>query len=396
VTGAVETDTSYTTLAGDIAMRVSGKTSRRLGDVRVALLVLCAGALLTACKHNTGMNKGLWVANGTTVLEYIPSQFTAGVVNAAPHLMISGGAVGTPQGVTFDSAGDLWVIDPGATVAGVTGTPALLKFSAMQLAALKTTPNPEPTAIITSTSLAFPQQSVFDGKGNQWVSDHNHNTILVFTAAQLMASGTNATVPAVIISSAAFNGPLGIVFDSAGNLWVANNGGVPIEGGAAGAMSAVGTSIVEFAAAHLPTPGSGMLTPDLTPDLTLTDNGQNSIQAPWELAFDSAGNLWSSNSGGTFSLVEFAKASLAATGTPTPAVTINTTMDMGNETLSATNGLCFDNLGDIAATSAAEPFSIPFYKTPLKSGAITPSTFFIGAATTLNAPAGCNFGPLVN
>jgi hypothetical protein len=91
-----------------------------------------------------------------------------------------------------------------------------------------------------------------------------------------------------------------------------------------------------------------------------------------------------------------AKASLAATGTPAPAVTINTTMDMGNETLSATNGLCFDNLGDIAATSSAMPFSVPFYKAPLKSGAITPSTFIIGAATTLNAPAGCNFGPLVN
>jgi hypothetical protein len=71
-------------------------------------------------------------------------------------------------------------------------------------------------------------------------------------------------------------------------------------------------------------------------------------------------------------------------------------MDMGNPTLGATNGLCFDNVGDIAATSAQTPFSIPFYKTPLKSGAITPSTFFIGAATTLNAPAGCNFGPLVN
>jgi hypothetical protein len=283
-------------------------------------------------------------------------------------------------------------MDPGAMVNGV-ATPALVKFSAAQVTALKTTASPDPVAVITSTSLAFPQQSVFDGKGNQWVSDHNNNTILVFTAAQMMATGTNATVPAVVISSAAFNGPLGIVFDSAGNLWVANNGGVP---GANGAMSDSGTTIVEFAAAHLPTPGSGMLTPDLMPDITLTDNGQNSIQAPWELAFDSMGNLWSSNSGGTFSLVEFAKATLAATGTPAPAVTINTTMDMGNPTLGATNGLCFDNLGDIAATSAQMPFSIPFYKAPLKSGAITPSTFIIGAATTLNAPAGCNFGPLVN
>jgi hypothetical protein len=380
-------------------MRVSGKNFCPAGHARVALLAVCAGVLLAACKkdmNNTTITKGLWVANGTTVLEYIPSQLTTGVVNAAPHVMITGGAVGTPQGVTFDSSGNLWVMDPGATVDGAANTPALLKFSSTQLAALATTDSPAPVAIITSTSFAFPQQSVFDSKGNQWVTDHNNNTILVFTASQLSATGTNATVPAVVLSSAAFNGPLGIVFDGSGNLWVANNGGVPVAGSTTGAMSATGTSIVEFAAAHLPVPGSGMLTPDLTPDITLSDDGNNSIQGPWELALDATGNLWSSNSGGTFSLVEFAKASLAATGSPTPAVTIASTTDMGNATLSGTNGLCFDNLGGIAATSAATPFSIPFYKAPLMSGALTPTTFIIGGATTLNAPAGCNFGTLVN
>ena len=380
-------------------MRVSGKNFCPAGHARVALLAVCAGMLLAACTkdmNNTTITKGLWVANGTTVLEYIPSQLTAGVVNAAPHVMITGGAVGTPQGVTFDSSGNLWVMDPGATVDGAANTPALLKFSSTQLAALATTDSPAPVAIITSTSFAFPQQSVFDSKGNQWVTDHNNNTVLVFTASQLSATGTNATVPAVVLSSAAFNGPLGIVFDGSGNLWVANNGGVPVAGSTTGAMSATGTSIVEFAAAHLPVPGSGMLTPDLTPDITLSDDGNNSIQGPWELALDATGNLWSSNSGGTFSLVEFAKASLAATGSPTPAVTIASSTDMGNATLSGTNGLCFDNLGGIAATSAATPFSIPFYKAPLMSGALTPSTFIIGGATTLNAPAGCNFGTLVN
>ena len=380
-------------------MRFQGQTSRRLGDARTVMLTLCVGAMLTACKNdammNNGITKGLWVANGTDVLEYIPSQFTGGVVAAAPHLTISSGALGTPQGVTFDSAGNLWVMDPGAMVNG-TATPALVEFSATQLSALKTTANPDPVAIVTSTSFAFPQQSVFDGKGNQWVTDHNNNTVLVFSAAQLMATGTNATVPAAVITSAAFNGPLGIVFDSSGNLWVANNGGVPVAGSTTGATSASGTTIVEFAAASLPAVGTGMLTPDLTPSITLSDDGQNSIQAPWELAFDSSGNLWSSNSGGTFSLIEIAKASLAATGAPTPAVTISPTTDMGNTTLSATNGLCFDNLGDIAATSSVAPFSIPFYKMPLKSGAITPSTFIFGNATTLNAPAGCTFGTLVN
>lgn len=376
-------------------MLLSGLNCFRSGRVRAALLVLGAAAVLAACKHHmtTADTKGLWIANGNNVVEFVPSQIIGGVQNVAPHRTISSGALGTPQGVTFDSMGNLWVMDPGAMVNGQ-ATPALLKFSSAQLTALGMTNGPEPAAIITSTSLAFPQQSVFDAQGNQWVSDHNNNTILVFTAAQLAMTGTNNLMPTVVITSAAFNGPLGIVFDSAGNLWVANNGEVP---GNNNTMSPLGTSIVEFAKANLPTvPTTGMLTPDLTPSITLTDNGQGSIQGPWELAFDAMGNLWSSNAGTPFTLVAFAKASLAATGTPAPMTTISPTMDMGVSTLNNTNGLCFDNAGDIAATNAVDAGSAPFYTTPLKSGAITPQTFFSGTKTTLTAPAGCNFGPLVN
>jgi hypothetical protein len=375
--------------SGDFAMLFSGNT----GIVKAAALALGAAALLAACKHNMNANKGLWIANGNNVVEFVPSQLTMGVYSAAPHRNISSGALGTPQGVTFDPMGNLWVMDPGAMVNGKM-TPALLKFSATQLKALGMTNAPDPVAIITSANLNFPQQSVFDKAGNQWVTDHNNNTILVFTAAQLNMTGSNDLLPAVVISSAAFNGPLGIAFDAMGNLWVANNGEVP---GANNTTSALGTSIVEFTAAHLPMVSTtGMLTPMLTPDITLTDNGQGSIQGPWELAFDAAGNLWSSNAGTPFTLVEFAKASLMATGTPAPAITISPATVMGSQTLNATNGLCFDSAGDLAATNAVDAGSASFYKAPLKTGALTPGTFIVGAATTLVAPAGCNFGPLIN
>ena len=173
-------------------MCVSGKNLVR-HTARVGVAALCAGVLLTACKHNNNstITKGLWIANGNDVLEYIPSQLNAGgVQNTAPHLINMSSAMTMPQGVTFDSAGNLWVMDPGAMVNGTT-TPALLKFSPTQLAALATTNNPAPVAIITSAGLNFPQQSVFDKAGNQWVSDHGNNTILVFTAAQLAMTGTN-------------------------------------------------------------------------------------------------------------------------------------------------------------------------------------------------------------
>lgn len=379
-------------------MSVSGNTGSR-ASTTAAALVLGAAALLAACKHsNNTITKGLWIANGTNVVEFVPSQLTGGVQDVAPHLMNGSGSFGAPQGVTFDSKGNLWVMDPQAMIAGKQ-TPALLEFSAAELSALAKTNSPDPVAIITSDSLAFPQQSVFDSAGNQWVTDHANNTVLVFTAAQLAMTGTNDLTPAATISSESFNGPLGIVFDSSGNLWVANNGGVTA---ANGTMSPTGTSIVEFTKAQLMNvvPASGQNTPALNPTITLSDDGNGSIQAPWELQFDSAGNLWSSNSATPFSLVEFAKANLTASGSPTPTITISPVADPTGSTiqsLNATNGLCFDNLGDVAATNAVNaPAQAAFYKAPLKTGTITPSTFFSGATTTLNAPAGCNWGPLIN
>jgi sugar lactone lactonase YvrE len=357
---------------------------------------ILASCLVIACHNNNSNNsaKGLWIANANNVIEYIPSQLAGGTSAAVPHRAINSTAIGAPQGVTFDAAGNLWVLDPEANVNGAK-TPALLKYTPAELNRLGVNGSPDPVAIFTSTALAFPQQSIFDAKGNQWVSDHNNNTILVFSAAQLMATGTSATVPVVVISSTAFNGPLGIVLDKAGNLWVANNGGVP---GANNTMSAAGTTIVEFKAANLPMiPSSGMLTPALTPDVTLSDNGADSIQSPWELAFDAAGNLWSSNSGGTFSLVAFSAAMQMATGAPTPTITINSTKVGDLPTLDATNGLCFDPAGNVAATNSADAFGVSFYtKAQLTTGAPTPNTFIVGGATGQGALAGCNFGTLAN
>jgi hypothetical protein len=136
--------------------------------------------------------------------------------------------------------------------------------------------------------------------------------------------------------------------------------------------------------------------PDLMPDVVLSDDGQNSIQAPWALAFDSAGNLWSNNANAPSTVIEYTKASLAVTGAPLPMVVISPTPVMDIPTLNAPNGLCFDSVGDLAVTNSAEAFGIAFFTIPLSGGAVVPNTFVVGAATTLNAPAGCTFGTLVN
>ena len=316
---------------------------------------------------------------------------------AVPHLTISSKTLGAPQGVTFDSAGNLWVMDPAANVNGAQ-SPALVEFSAAQLTALATTPAPTPVAIILSEALNFPQESVFDSKGNQWVTDHNNNLVAVFSAAQLAMTGTNTLTPAVVLVSNAFNGPLGVALDGAGDLWVANNGGVVVTTDTGPATTTgPGTTILEFAAANLPAvPTTTSTNSALMPDVVLSDDGQNSIMAPWALAFDSMGNLWSNNANPPFTVVEYTKANLASTGAPLPNTVISPATEGDTPTLDSPNGLCFDPLGDLATTNSVGAFGISFYTVPLTGGAVVPNTFIVGDATTLNAPAGCTFGTLVN
>lgn len=364
----------------------------------LACLLLTA-FLLASCKFGDTITRqqatlgtqGLWIANGTTVIEYLPEQMVGGSTSGAPHLIISSPEFGSPQGVTFDARGNLWVLDAAGMINGK-ATPAVFGFSAAQVAALGSHGSPDPVTVITSTSLERPQQSVFDAQGNQWIADHDSNTVLVFTAAQIAQTGLNIT-PAMILSSTALNGPSGLAFDSHGNLWVANQGGVPQS---QGGTSSTGTTLLEFAARNLPVPPhTGMLTPDLTPDVILSDDGESSIQGPWALRFDGSGNLWSSNAV-TSTLVEFDASGLSGTGKPRPAVILSSTSVGGNAALDAPHGLCFDDQGNLAAVSSAGHFAVALYgKSQLTSGSPTPDTLFVGSSTRLDAPQGCVFGPAV-
>ena len=343
----------------------------------------CGGHPTALIKTTTEpvLDKALWVANGANVVEFAPSQLAAGTADTAPQLALNSGVFGAPQGVTFDAEGNLWVIDGGTVAAGGTIPPALYQFTSSQLEALGTVNNPKPNVTINSTSFTFPQQAVFDSAGNLWVSDNGSNAVFVFTPAQLSATNLTEEPSISITSSVPFNGPLGIAFDAMGDLFVANN---------------AGTSIERFNASVLPT-STGSHT--LKPSAVISDDGKGSIQAPWALAFDAAGDLWSSNANAPDTLVEFTPSQLAATGTPTPAITLSSVAVEMNQTLAAPNGIAFDNLGDLAAASSAAPFGIPDFAAnqlvPTTAAGPTPSAFLVGTKTTLNAPAGVAFGPVI-
>jgi secreted PhoX family phosphatase len=323
----------------------------------------------------------LWVANATNVVEFLPAQLQSGSSDPAPHLTLNSAVFGAPQGVMFDGRGNLWVIDAGTVSTGGTVAPAIFEFTVSQLAKLSTTNNPTPTVTIQSSSFVSPKQAIFDEQGNLWVSDSGSNAVYVFTRSQLSANATSATPTATINASPAFNGPIGIAFDGYGNLYIANHGT---------------TSIYGFKASILPT-SSGTVT--LTPSVTLTDDGSGSIQAPWGLGFDGRNNLWSSNANSPNTVVEFMHSQLAASGDPTPNITLSSIAVSSNQTLVAPNGIAFDNYGDLVAGSSAAPFGIAgFSQSQLVTGITTgptPDVFLVGNSTTLRAPAGVAFGPAI-
>jgi sugar lactone lactonase YvrE len=202
---------------------------------------------------------GLWVANsgGPNVLQFPDKQVGAdGVVNRKPHLILnsSSPAFTSPQDPLFDPSGDLWVVDGGTDGSGE----GVFEFTQAQLQALRKTPNPTPVFAITNSAgvpgFNFPQFAVFDADGDLFIEDTGGNVIDAYTAMQLASSSGTGLVPACAFSSSDFNGPLGAVFDSSGNLFVAQNGG---------------TTIVRINAADLSltnpacTPGPVALTPEV-------------------------------------------------------------------------------------------------------------------------------------
>jgi sugar lactone lactonase YvrE len=365
--------------------------------VSLALTVFMGLVAMVGCYgHNgyfvvvsgTQQENALWVANGTSVLEFLPSQQQAGTSDPAPHLTLSSSVFGAPQGVVFDGNGDLWVIDGGTVKTGGTVAPALYEFTAQQLSKLSTNNAPTPNVTIQSSSFVTPEEATFDRKGNLWVSDNGGNVVYAFTRSQLSATNTTATPMSVITSSTAFNGPIGIAFDGGGDLYVANNGG---------------NTIYEFQASSLPnlTVSPGTTPSDnrtLTPNVTLS-NSSGSIQSPWGLAFDANGNLWSSNAITAGTVVEFTRSQIAATGDPTPNITLSSVAVSSNQTLVSPYGIAFDPYDDLAVDSSAAPFGIAEYAQSqlLKSSATapTPAAFLVGSSTTLSAPAGIAFGPVI-
>jgi hypothetical protein len=272
-----------------------------------------------------------------------------------------------PFVAVFDSSGDLWAAN--------VNTSTLVEFTRAQLA----TPNPVPAVTISSTSGALenPYGIAPDRWGNLWVIGNNAGRVYEYAKWQLSRSGS--PTPVTTISDFPST-PLGDAFDPYGDLWVTTSTttgpGSPCPSGC----------VVEFSPAEL-----AMANP--TPTVTISSTGGANI------AFTRSGDMWMVTGGGplddcfgspcTNELLEFTRAQLSTSGSPTPAVTISST-DPGSSSgsLWGPYGVAVDPCGDVWVSNYNTPTTVEFARDQLsKSGAPTPVRTILGPRTGMNWPS---------
>ncbi len=268
--------------------------------------------------------------------------------DARPEGVITKGVDG-PYGLAFDPSGDLWVANLSSKV---------VEYSKAGLAKA----SPAPSVIISSSpddALYGPTGLAFDSAGNLWVGN-SKDTVTEYTKAELSASGSPA--PRVTIHNAALfagGGPYGLAVDPSGDVWVE------------GSPSASTDAVCEYPKAQLAEPGPPAPRATISPGYQL-----------WDFTFDSSGNLWVPEYYGD-AVAEYTKTELTKSGSPPAHVTIAGSIS----TLYTPQDLAFDSSGDLWVLNTGDKSLVEYSKAELaKSGSPTPAGTIKGAATGLNSP----------
>jgi hypothetical protein len=333
----------------------------------------------TSTPSKTG---GLWVPNlfGPSVNEFDPPARAASG-NPPPQFFNESAFLLLPAGLAFDSSQNLWVANCSDFILG---TGAIAEFTAAQLANLGSNSRPDPNKTLLDDGslriLGCPWGAQFDATGNLWIVNRTLPNLVSYSPAQLSVGG--ALTPDTTITSTSFNSPRGIVFDASANLWIVENQNQQVLAYRAATLAA--------ALGH-----SGQVNPDII-------ISSSSFGDPRAIAFDGGGNLWLTDATGK--LLKFAAADLAMSGTPTPTVIITATpvatLDGIAMSLDLPEGIAFDSAGNawVANLDSDNAGSLAEF-TPAQlatSGSPSPAVFLDSDifGTNIHQPSLLTFGPI--
>jgi len=282
-----------------------------------------------------------WVANrdGDNVVEFKLSTLKNLAADHAPAADVtisddgSGAFLHTPQIITFEN-GNLWVANykSGPTSSG---KGFITEYLASQLAS-SGAPTPNVTQI-DSAEFAGPDGIAFDSEGNLFVADFDAAKVWVFkasTVAGWSGVGVNTPSDAQLSDTSSLN-PTAVAIDHSGNLWAADCEGETSGGGELymfpkGTLTTTATTAAVIFKSITVNTSNG-------PDQSLNCPGAIAFDQKGNLWYSN----FISSAGAGGSVGEFLKSQLAASGASSPAPNIYLEGDTGLTVFDRPEGIVF-------------------------------------------------------
>ncbi|MCP2634998.1 NHL repeat-containing protein [Microbacterium sp. HD4P20] len=220
-----------------------------------------------------------------------------------------GGLSGSGFGIEFDRTGRLWFSNYGFA-APAPGCPEEDQPLHNSMSLFEGDSPLSPDTGFTQGDLSWPQGIEFDANGDLWIANCGNDSVAVYPGGDpaqarnlgsfgldapfaIVDNGQNVFITGTVNSAVAvldrdgtaapfspltqgFDRPMGIAADAAGNVWVANSGGITLP-------------CPDRTAEGRGTPSVTMIAPDGTVSTPYTGGG---VTLPWGIATDGDGNLW--------------------------------------------------------------------------------------------------------
>ncbi|MGA8938633.1 MAG: protease pro-enzyme activation domain-containing protein [Acidobacteriaceae bacterium] len=193
---------TYSVVSGPAT--VTGNVATFTGAGTVELEVSQAAgttySLTTATTTFTVLAGSIWIGDSTNDVSTF--DLLGNVIIASPGLSGAGvGTIATPQGIAFDSSGDLWV-------ASSTGVSEFNHYGA-----------PASSTPFTTGGISTPISLAIDGAGTAWIANANGSVSAISNSGTALSPSTGFAAATTASTSG------GLAIDLSGNVWVTSSSG---------------------------------------------------------------------------------------------------------------------------------------------------------------------------